>query len=165
MPLHAWSSARYVIPLPEGHRFPIAKYAMLRDRVLADGLVRPEHLHEPARASLDVLRLVHSERYLASVANGTLTDEEQRRIGFPWSPQLAERSREQRPDVRWLVHELEVVERDARRLVHPVGRDEPFGEHPIAQQCILGDREAMPRGERNDVARGAPGVQGHRVRR
>src|SRR5688500_4851285 len=65
---------------------------MLRDRVLAEGLVRREDMHEPARVSVDALGLVHTTRYVDSVANGTLTDEEQRRIGCPWSPQLAERS-------------------------------------------------------------------------
>ena len=92
MPLHAWSSARYVIPLPDGHRFPIAKYALLRDRVIADGLIPAERLHEPERAPLGTLRLVHTERYIRSITAGTLTDEEQRRIGFPWSPHLVERS-------------------------------------------------------------------------
>jgi acetoin utilization deacetylase AcuC-like enzyme len=92
MPLHAWSSARYVIPLPDGHRFPIAKYALLRDRVIGAGLVAAECMHEPARASIDALRLVHTERYIASIVDGTLTEDEQRRIGFPWSPHLVERS-------------------------------------------------------------------------
>jgi acetoin utilization deacetylase AcuC-like enzyme len=92
MPLHAWSSARYVIPLPEGHRFPIAKYALLRDRVLAAGLIPTDRMHEPERASIDALRLVHSERYIESIVNGTLSDDEQRRIGFPWSQHLVERS-------------------------------------------------------------------------
>src|SRR5688500_19871566 len=85
VPLHAWSSARYVIPLPEGHRFPIAKYALLRDRALAEGLVSPERMHEPARAAVDDLLRVHSERYVRSVSEGMLTAAEQRRIGFPWS--------------------------------------------------------------------------------
>ena len=92
MPLHAWSSARYVIPLPEGHRFPIAKYALLRDRALEEGLVAAERMHEPARAPLDDLRLVHTERYVRSILEGTLAEDEQRRIGFPWSPELVERS-------------------------------------------------------------------------
>ena len=92
MPLHAWSSARYVIPLPEGHRFPIAKYALLRDRALSEGLIAPERMHEPARAAVDDLLLVHTERYVRSIVEGTLAAEEQRRIGFPWSPQLVERS-------------------------------------------------------------------------
>lgn len=92
MSLHAWSSARYVIPLPPGHRFPIAKYAMLRDRALAEGLVRAECLHEPRRVMLEDLRLVHTERYVDSILGGALSEDEQRRIGFPWSPELVERS-------------------------------------------------------------------------
>jgi acetoin utilization deacetylase AcuC-like enzyme len=90
--LHAWSSAKYAIPLPEGHRFPIAKYTMLRDRVVAEGLVAPEHMHEPARVSAELLRLVHTGDYIARLTEGALTEAEQRRIGFPWSPALVERS-------------------------------------------------------------------------
>ena len=92
MPLHAWSSARYVIPLPEGHRFPIEKYALLRDRVLEAGVVPPERMHEPARASLDDLHLVHDPRYVRRLLEGTLDGAAMRRIGFPWSPHLVERS-------------------------------------------------------------------------
>jgi len=92
MPLHAWSSARYAIPLPQGHRFPIAKYSLLRDRVLAEGLVRPEHLHEPDRAAVEDLRLVHTADYVERLTSGRLSAAEQRRIGFPWSEHLVERS-------------------------------------------------------------------------
>src|SRR6185436_2505498 len=66
MPLHCWTSARYVVALPPGHRFPIAKYALLRDAVVASGLVAPSHLHEPARASVDSVRLVHTEHYVGA---------------------------------------------------------------------------------------------------
>ena len=90
--LHCWTSARYTIPLPAGHRFPIEKYALLRDAVLASGLVAPSTLHEPERAALDALRLVHTERYIDALISGTLSDAEQRRIGLPWSEFLVERS-------------------------------------------------------------------------
>lgn len=92
MALHLWSSAHYVIPLPDGHRFPIAKYGLLRDRVLAEGLVPPERLHDPARAAREDLRRVHTERYVTGLIEGRLLEAEVRRIGFPWSPQLVERS-------------------------------------------------------------------------
>ncbi len=92
MPLHAWTSARYVIPLPDGHRFPIAKYARLRDRVIADGLVPADHLHEPDRATRDELTRVHDAAYVDAVLHGTLDAASQRLVGFPWSPALAERS-------------------------------------------------------------------------
>ena len=65
---------------------------MLRDRAVDSGLIAGDHLHEPARASIEDLRLVHTERYIASIADGTVSVDEQRRIGFPWSPHLAERS-------------------------------------------------------------------------
>jgi acetoin utilization deacetylase AcuC-like enzyme len=92
MPLHAWSTARYTYPLPDGHRFPIAKYAMLRDRVLDEGLVAAERMYEPARAGVDDLLAVHTADYVARLTDGALTPAEERLIGLPWSPALVERS-------------------------------------------------------------------------
>ena len=92
MPLHAWSSAKYTFPLPAGHRFPIAKYALLRERVLAEGIVAPEDLHDPARVSRDDLLLVHTSDYVDRFTLGRLTRDEERRLGFPWSEALVERS-------------------------------------------------------------------------
>ena len=92
MALHAWSSAKYSFPLPEGHRFPIAKYALLRDRVIAEGIVAPENLHDPAPVSREDLLLVHSADYVDRFTNGRLDAGEERRLGFPWSRALVERS-------------------------------------------------------------------------
>jgi acetoin utilization deacetylase AcuC-like enzyme len=92
MPLHAWSSAKYSFPLPDGHRFPIAKYALLRERVLAERIVRPEHMHDPARVSREDLLLVHTADYVDRFTHGKLTRDEERRLGFPWSEALVERS-------------------------------------------------------------------------
>ena len=92
MTLHCWTSARYTIPLPAGHRFPIAKYALLRDAVVENGLVSPSALHEPERASVESLRLVHTARYVEALETGRLSEIEQRRIGLPWSEALVERS-------------------------------------------------------------------------
>jgi acetoin utilization deacetylase AcuC-like enzyme len=89
----AFYSDHFVLPLPEGHRFPMAKYSRLRERLLAEGIVAPEDLHEAPLASLDDLRLVHDPGYVDAVANGTVLPAIQRRIGFPWSPQMVERSR------------------------------------------------------------------------
>lgn len=88
--LHAWSSARYVIPLPAEHRFPISKYALLRDAVVTRGLVA--QLHEPARAGRDDLMRVHTRGYVARFTEGALSAAEQRRLGFPWSQHLVERA-------------------------------------------------------------------------
>jgi acetoin utilization deacetylase AcuC-like enzyme len=84
-----WSSARYTFPLPDGHRFPVAKYELLRQRVVAAelGAVR-----EPERIDRQALLRVHTERYVDAFTGGTLGAEDLRRLGFPWSPQLVERS-------------------------------------------------------------------------
>jgi acetoin utilization deacetylase AcuC-like enzyme len=90
--LHVWSSAKYTFPLPTGHRFPISKYGLLRDRVVAEGIVPADRVHDPARVDLDDLRLVHTDDYIDRFTNGTLTESEVRRLGFPWSEGLVERS-------------------------------------------------------------------------
>jgi len=87
-----WTSARYTFPLPPGHRFPIAKYELLREQVLTSGIVAPEALREPARATRDALLLVHTAGYVDRFLDGSLTAVELRRLGLPWSPALVERS-------------------------------------------------------------------------
>jgi acetoin utilization deacetylase AcuC-like enzyme len=92
MPLHVWSSARFTIPLPEGHRFPLEKYALLRDRLLADGVVTAGEVHEPERVGVADLLRVHGADYVARFTEGRLGDGEVRRLGLPWSSELVERS-------------------------------------------------------------------------
>ena len=92
MTLHCWSSAQYVIALPEGHRFPIAKYALLRDAVLAEGVVPAAALHDPARAPRADVQRVHDAAYIDRLLRGTMPAAEQRVLGFPWSEGLVERS-------------------------------------------------------------------------
>jgi acetoin utilization deacetylase AcuC-like enzyme len=75
--------------LPDGHRFPFAKYQLLRDRAAALGAAT---LHEPGRVSVEALERVHSREYVARLMDGTLDDAALRRLGFPWSPELVERS-------------------------------------------------------------------------
>jgi acetoin utilization deacetylase AcuC-like enzyme len=90
--VHVWSSAHYTFPLPTGHRFPIAKYATLRERVVSAGIVAPERIHDPARAAREDLLRVHTADYVDQFTAGRLDDGAMRRIGFPWSEQLVERS-------------------------------------------------------------------------
>jgi acetoin utilization deacetylase AcuC-like enzyme len=83
----------FVLPLPEGHRFPMVKYSMLRERVSRDGICgRGELLTPRALTDQEILR-AHTPDYLKRVASGTLTGKEMRRIGFPWSERMVERSR------------------------------------------------------------------------
>jgi acetoin utilization deacetylase AcuC-like enzyme len=90
--MRAWSSARFTIDLPDGHRFPIAKYARIRDEILTRGLLPTSGIDEPDRAERWSVELVHTARYVQAVVDGTLTPAEVRRLGFPWSEQLRERS-------------------------------------------------------------------------
>jgi acetoin utilization deacetylase AcuC-like enzyme len=90
--MNVWSSASYTFPLPSGHRFPIEKYERLRRRVVAEGLVARDRVHDPARAPADALRRVHTDDYVTRFTDGGLRPEELRRIGFPWSEALVERS-------------------------------------------------------------------------
>ena len=92
-PVRAFYSDHFVLPLPEGHKFPMAKYSGLRERILAEGIVTPDDLHEAPAASLDELRLVHEPEYVEAVIHGTVAQDIQRRIGFPWSQEMVERSR------------------------------------------------------------------------
>ncbi len=80
----------YVLPLPAGHRFPMPKYARLREVVAR---IMPDRLALPEAATDDQLARVHDRRYIAAVMSGTLDDAAQRRIGFPWSVAMVERSR------------------------------------------------------------------------
>lgn len=82
----------FTYPLPPGHRFPAAKYTMLRERVAEELGDRCEMI-VPAAASDEQLSLAHDPAYLERVAEGTLSEREVRRIGLPWSPELVERCR------------------------------------------------------------------------
>lgn len=83
----------FVLPLPDGHRFPMSKYALLRRRVEETAIAGPGAMRVPEAATDEALRRAHTAAYLHKVKEGTLTPKEVRRIGFPWSPQLVERSR------------------------------------------------------------------------
>jgi acetoin utilization deacetylase AcuC-like enzyme len=84
-------SDHFVLPLPRGHRFPMSRYGRLRERVLDSHFAHGCLVPEAARG--EELALAHDPAYVARVADGTLSPEEVRRIGFPWSPQMVERSR------------------------------------------------------------------------
>jgi len=87
----AFYSDRFVLPLPDGHRFPMAKYRLLRERIAAD--LPGVALAEPPPASDGVLALAHTPDWIERLSLGRLTVLEQRAIGFPWSEAMVERSR------------------------------------------------------------------------
>lgn len=89
--LKAYYSDRYVLPLPAGHRFPMQKYQMLRQAVAATLPV--VQFAEAPHATDGVLALAHHPAYIRKVVAGSLSADEQKAIGFPWSPEMVERSR------------------------------------------------------------------------
>jgi acetoin utilization deacetylase AcuC-like enzyme len=88
--VRAFFSDHFVLPLPQGHRFPMEKYRLLRERIAEYADIT---LAVPEAATSQALERVHTTDYVARVTQGELTREEIRRIGFPWSRALVERSR------------------------------------------------------------------------
>lgn len=79
----------FEIPLPVGHKFPMEKYRLLREKLAADGFWR---LEAAAPASPESIMLAHDPGYVDQFLNGTLPSNVMRRIGFPWSPGLVKRT-------------------------------------------------------------------------
>lgn len=88
--LKAFYADHYVLPLPAGHRFPMEKYAQLRDLVSQLEGIKLENA--PAITDTQIL-YAHDPDYLIKVLQGKLSTQEQQEIGFPWSTQMVERSR------------------------------------------------------------------------
>ena len=89
--MRAYCSERFTISLPPGHRFPVSKYARLRDAVVASG--RDLELIEAPAVTDGELALAHSPSYVHDATQGLLSPAMQREIGLPWSPALIERAR------------------------------------------------------------------------
>ena len=89
--MQAFYSDQFVLPLPQGHRFPMAKYAMLRDALVAQ-LPGIQLLQAPRASDAELLR-VHTPDYVRGIADGTVPAAVTREIGFPWSQAMAERAR------------------------------------------------------------------------
>ena len=89
--MQAFHADAFVLPLPAGHPFPMDKYRLLRDAVVAS--LPAVRIEEAPTASDGELALAHAPDYVAAVAEGTLTAAQQREIGFPWSERMAARAR------------------------------------------------------------------------
>lgn len=90
--MHVFYTDPFTFPLPPENRFPVDKYRLLRERIERWPAATGVKLLLAPRATDDELRLVHTDEYIEGFAAGELGDEAMRRIGFPWSPQLVERS-------------------------------------------------------------------------
>lgn len=81
------------VPLPPGHRFPMMKYRLLREKLLNEAILDPTQLHPAPPAIDEDLLLAHSPEYVHGLMNKTLSDKELRPIGLTWSEELMLRSR------------------------------------------------------------------------
>ncbi|HEY9403972.1 MAG TPA: histone deacetylase [Pyrinomonadaceae bacterium] len=83
---------RYYADIGEGHVFPIRKFELVRDRLLAERTLAPSEIIEPLPAPVADVLLVHTEDYVTRLRAGALTPRELRRLGLPWSKSLVRRS-------------------------------------------------------------------------
>jgi acetoin utilization deacetylase AcuC-like enzyme len=89
--MQVFYATQFVLPLPPGHRFPMAKYQLLRDRLAAE--LPAMQLSQALPAADGDLTRVHSPAYVRSVSDGSIDPGAMREIGFPWTPATAERAR------------------------------------------------------------------------
>ena len=89
--MQAFYSDRFVLPLPPGHRFPMEKYQLLRDRLTAN--LPQVRMQQAPEVTEDELALAHDPAYIQAIADGSVDAKILREIGFPWSPAMAARAR------------------------------------------------------------------------
>ena len=91
--MRAFFSDTYELPLPPGHRFPMPKYKLLRERLVGSGVLAAEDLEESDLVDRASLLFAHTPEYVEAIFSGTLDVEAERQLGFPWSEGLVARSR------------------------------------------------------------------------
>jgi acetoin utilization deacetylase AcuC-like enzyme len=83
----------FVLPLPAGHRFPMEKYRLLREALRTTGGFAEDAFHVPDAASFEELCRAHAPDYVLRMERGEVSEREAKLIGFPWTPQMVERSK------------------------------------------------------------------------
>ena len=116
----------FVLPLPPGHRFPMIRYRLLRERLQQCGLFQPDDFEVPPAASEQQLQLVHTADWVRRVLSGELTGDEIRRIGFPWSLQMVERCRRSTGAT---------VAAESPGGTHGRPAEKPFGDVQLPRSC------------------------------
>jgi acetoin utilization deacetylase AcuC-like enzyme len=92
-PLLAWASDHHAFPLPDAHPFPLAKYTLVRERLLAERVLEPAWLSRSDPAPEAWLLAAHEPAYVARTLAGEWSEPEVRRLGLPWSAALVTRAR------------------------------------------------------------------------
>ena len=90
--MQVFYTPRYYADIGAGHVFPIRKFELVRDKLLAEGTLEPAEIVEPSPATLEDVLLVHTEDYVSRLCGGKLMPREIRRLGLPWSESLVRRS-------------------------------------------------------------------------
>ena len=90
--MQVFYTPRYYADIGPGHVFPIRKFELVRDKLLAEGTIEPSEIVEPSPAPLEDVLLVHTIDYISRLCSGNLTTKEIRRLGLPWSESLVQRS-------------------------------------------------------------------------
>lgn len=152
--MRVFPSDRHPLPLPPGHRFPLAKYRLLRERLEAHAAAgaRLEFVEPHAATDEEILR-VHDRDYVGRVLSGRLSAAEVRRIGFPWSEGLVQRSlRSTGAAVDAAAAALEDgIAASLAGGTHHAGRD--FGEgYCVFNDTAVATREMQARGAARRVA-------------
>jgi acetoin utilization deacetylase AcuC-like enzyme len=91
--MRTWAHDRWQFPLPDGHRYPVSKHRLLRERLLQTGVCQPGDMLEAEPLPWSALTRVHDAGLLGRIRRGQLSVREQRGLGLPWSPELVERGR------------------------------------------------------------------------
>jgi acetoin utilization deacetylase AcuC-like enzyme len=127
-----WSHDLHTFPLPDGHRFPLSKYRLLREAVEREGLGEVRHAGPVPWSQLEA---VHAPAYLRAIRDGTLDRRAERALGLPWSRELVERARR---SVQATVHAAHDAVDDGIGMnlgggTHHAGRDQARG------YCVFND--------------------------
>ena len=89
--MQAFTSARYTVPMGN-HSYPMDKYHLIPERLLAEGVLSPDEISEPEPIALDDILRVHTPEYVHAFTNGTLERKALLRLGLPWSQELVQRA-------------------------------------------------------------------------
>jgi acetoin utilization deacetylase AcuC-like enzyme len=90
--MRVFYTPRYYAEIGDTHIFPIRKFELVRDQLLAEGTLAAAEIVEPTPVDVEDVLRVHTEDYVTRLREGRLTDKELRRLGLPWSESLVQRS-------------------------------------------------------------------------
>lgn len=89
--MQAFTSACYTVPMGN-HSYPMDKYHLIPERLLAKGVLSPDEISEPKPIALDDILRVHTSEYVHAFIDGTLERKALLRLGLPWSQELVQRA-------------------------------------------------------------------------